>query len=143
MNSEPKKTVQPSEKEFECDVCGHVFNRKFNRDRHVELIHKVPRPEKPSLYLKEESKDRPEVQVSEKEDKTKEVGVIKVDEEEEDEEEEELEEVEKVEETEEPPSKKPKRRYQKRRLCTLEFPLFDCETFQFRVYPLYSICDMK
>ncbi len=36
--------------EYVCDICKARFNRRYNRDRHVELTHKVPRPGKPPLY---------------------------------------------------------------------------------------------
>ena len=39
-------------KEFPCHICHLVFNRKFNRDKHIELIHRIPRPERPPLYPK-------------------------------------------------------------------------------------------
>ncbi len=35
---------------FECPMCDHQFNRKYNRDRHMELIHKLPRPDLPHLF---------------------------------------------------------------------------------------------
>ncbi len=42
-----KKKEEPV---FECPVCYGHFNRKFNRDRHMELMHKMPRPDLPPLY---------------------------------------------------------------------------------------------
>ncbi len=42
-----KKKEEPV---FECPVCYGRFNRKFNRDRHMELMHKMPRPDLPPLY---------------------------------------------------------------------------------------------
>ncbi|MCP4365511.1 MAG: hypothetical protein GY800_09475, partial [Planctomycetes bacterium] len=35
---------------FECPMCDHQFNCKYNRDRHMELIHKMPRPDLPPLF---------------------------------------------------------------------------------------------
>lgn len=45
-----KKLQKPENKHFLCPVCGNEFNRKFNRDKHMELIHKIPRPDAPPLY---------------------------------------------------------------------------------------------
>ncbi len=33
-----------------CKVCPTTFNRRYNRDRHMELVHKVPRPILPPLF---------------------------------------------------------------------------------------------
>ena len=38
------------EKVYPCPECGFEFSRKFNRDKHMELIHKMPRPDLPPLY---------------------------------------------------------------------------------------------
>ncbi len=35
---------------YVCEVCPATFNRKYNRDRHMEHIHKVPRPVLPPLF---------------------------------------------------------------------------------------------
>ncbi len=37
---------------YVCEHCLAMFNRRYNRDRHVELVHKVPRPGKPPLFPK-------------------------------------------------------------------------------------------
>ena len=37
-------------KPYGCTVCEVHFNKRFNRDRHMEVIHKVPRPAGPPLY---------------------------------------------------------------------------------------------
>ncbi len=31
-----------------CERCPAKFNRRYNRDRHVEMVHKIPKPEKPT-----------------------------------------------------------------------------------------------
>ncbi len=36
---------------YVCKVCPTTFNRRYNRDRHMELVHKVPRPVLPPLFL--------------------------------------------------------------------------------------------
>jgi len=46
---ETEEVIEPIEKSpndevYECQVCLAQFNRRYNRDRHVELIHGVPRP---------------------------------------------------------------------------------------------------
>jgi len=43
-------TTKKEEPVFQCTVCSALFNRKFNRDRHMELIHKIQRPDGPPLY---------------------------------------------------------------------------------------------
>ena len=45
-----KETIKRGPKLYPCPQCGYKFNRRFNRDKHVELIHKIPRPERPPLY---------------------------------------------------------------------------------------------
>ena len=45
-----KNLSKPDPIIFDCPVCTATFNRRFNRDRHVELIHKQPRPDLPPLY---------------------------------------------------------------------------------------------
>ncbi len=42
--------MKKKEELFKCTVCNAEFSRRFNRDKHVETIHKIPRPDKPSLY---------------------------------------------------------------------------------------------
>ena len=48
--SHPELFPPQETKEFPCHICHLVFNRKFNRDKHIELIHRIPRPERPPLY---------------------------------------------------------------------------------------------
>ncbi|MCP3668185.1 MAG: hypothetical protein GY696_37810, partial [Gammaproteobacteria bacterium] len=43
---------------YVCEHCPAMFNRRYNRDRHVELVHKMPRPGKPPLFPKT-IKDKP------------------------------------------------------------------------------------
>ncbi len=43
----PEKPADPT---FDCKICAAEFTRRFNRDRHMELIHKIPRPDLPPLY---------------------------------------------------------------------------------------------
>ncbi|MCP4347242.1 MAG: hypothetical protein GY795_17155, partial [Desulfobacterales bacterium] len=55
VNEEESKPVKVDEKKkeepvFECPICDGQFNRKYNRDRHMELIHKMPRPDLPPLF---------------------------------------------------------------------------------------------
>jgi len=47
---EAKKPVGDTDIIYKCKVCPAKFTRRFNRDRHMELVHKVARPEKPPLY---------------------------------------------------------------------------------------------
>jgi len=53
VKSEIKENEEVSPKEeFKCEICPALFNRRYNRDRHMELIHKVPRPgRRPPLFL--------------------------------------------------------------------------------------------
>ncbi len=37
---------------YVCEHCPAKFNRRYNRDRHVELVHKIPRLGKPPLFPK-------------------------------------------------------------------------------------------
>lgn len=45
-----KETIKQVDKFYHCPECGYKSNRRFNRDKHMELIHKVPRLDKPPLY---------------------------------------------------------------------------------------------
>ncbi|MCP4345923.1 MAG: hypothetical protein GY795_10415, partial [Desulfobacterales bacterium] len=78
--SKPMKVDEMKKEEpvFECPICDGQFNRKYNRDRHMELIHKMPRPDLPPLFpdvvkkhpeesqkLKESQKSKESHQVSE------------------------------------------------------------------------------
>ncbi|MCP3668103.1 MAG: hypothetical protein GY696_37370 [Gammaproteobacteria bacterium] len=46
------KPVNKKETSFYvCEICPATFNRRYNRDRHMEHVHKVPRPNLPPLYL--------------------------------------------------------------------------------------------
>ncbi len=46
------KPVNDKETSFYiCEVCPATFNRRYNRDRHMEHVHKVPRPNLPPLFL--------------------------------------------------------------------------------------------
>ncbi len=45
-----KQSKEMKDKTYFCEVCPATFNRKYNRDRHMELIHKVPRPVLPPLF---------------------------------------------------------------------------------------------
>jgi hypothetical protein len=58
-NKDPRYTADDEEsseeemevkKLFKCTICHARFTRRFNRDRHMELLHKVPRPDRPPLY---------------------------------------------------------------------------------------------
>ncbi len=31
-----------TDREYACDICKARFSRRYNRDRHVELTHKIP-----------------------------------------------------------------------------------------------------
>ncbi|MCP4346438.1 MAG: hypothetical protein GY795_13030 [Desulfobacterales bacterium] len=42
--------MKKKEELFKCTVCNAEFSRRFNRDKHVETVHKIPRPDKPPLY---------------------------------------------------------------------------------------------
>ncbi len=37
---------------YVCERCPAKFSRRYNRDRHVELVHKIPRPGKSALFPK-------------------------------------------------------------------------------------------
>ncbi len=56
---EKKKALEKNKEEpiFECPICDGQFNRKYNRDRHMELIHKKPRPNLPPLFPELVNKD--------------------------------------------------------------------------------------
>ncbi len=53
--SVPKEVdCKPNEPTYNyvCERCPAKFNRRYNRDRHVELVHKIPRPGKSALFPK-------------------------------------------------------------------------------------------
>ena len=37
----PKKSANPEEIYYTCELCPMAFNKKFNRDRHMEVMHGV------------------------------------------------------------------------------------------------------
>jgi hypothetical protein len=64
VETQKAKKEEEVEPIFNCPICVAKFGRRFNRDRHVELIHKIPRPDLPPLYpeklnLKEHTVDVP------------------------------------------------------------------------------------
>lgn len=74
-HSEPDERKIPKESDpepdFPCLVCPSHFNRKFNRDRHMEVMHKVPRQmlrvrktPKPAVAMPEDNTQK-EVQTDE------------------------------------------------------------------------------
>ena len=44
------KNLREEERTFPCNICDKIFSRKYNRDKHMELVHKVPRPDHPPLF---------------------------------------------------------------------------------------------
>ncbi len=47
-NAASKKAGYKPEGFYICERCIAKFSRRYNRDRHVEMVHKIPKPEKPT-----------------------------------------------------------------------------------------------